>query len=219
MRGIKFAVAAALAIGIVEATYNVHVFLAVSIFLYSTTVLLWMKEAPPRSRQASDMSIPVDELRRLKGSERVRRRRSIFSVVSKGATSWAHVLRLALWVLAFRLVMLLCSFAYLIQVLNMSGKPILIGASSQPYLGIVSMLVAYAIPPLNVTLKAYSLSLPLATTLNLENWWGLGVRGLVYLLMAFLVFGIIRYWWELIRTGRKEELEEIAAGAIYYQRS
>jgi hypothetical protein len=203
MRWIKFAVAAVLAIGIFEATYNVHVFIAISIFLYCTTALLWMKDTPLRSRQGSDMSIPVNELRRLKGSEQVRRRRSIFSVVLECATSWAYVLRLALWVLTFRFAMLLCSFAYLIQVLNMNEQPILTGASSQPYVSIVSMLVEYGIPPLNTILKAYSFSLPPAATLNLETWWGLSFRGLIYVLMAFLVFGIVRYWWELIRTNLK----------------
>jgi hypothetical protein len=218
MRRIKFAVAAILAIGIIEATYNVHVFLAISIFLYSITALLWMEAAPQRSKQASDMSIPVDELRRLKGSEQVRRRRSIFSVVFEEATSRAHVLVRALGALAFRFAMLLCSTAYLIQALNMNGQPILTGASSQPYLGIVFMLVEYAIPPLNAILKTHSLGLPSATTLNLETWWGLTVRGLIYLLMAFLVFGIIRYWWELIRIGRNEGLDEIAEGATWRKR-
>src|ERR1700686_3570124 len=101
MRGIKFAVAAVMAIGIIEATYNIHIFLPISIFLYSATVLLWMKDVLPRSRVADGMAIPLQEIRRLRGYETVKRRTSALSVAFEQTTTWARVLVFALWVLAF----------------------------------------------------------------------------------------------------------------------
>ena len=127
---IKFAVAAVLAFGVIDLNYNyfdlnryVHAALAVGIFVYSITVLMFMPEwtANGGEKREVDYYTVPPSLRRI--------------VVP------------VFWALAFRCTMLLVSSAYALQAAVANGQPILVNAQPDQFLGILTMLVGYLVPP------------------------------------------------------------------------
>ena len=189
MRWIKFAVALILLIGIVEANYriigvnnSVHVVVATTIFLYSITIFLFMRD--------------------IWGS------RSVPAADDDAAISWPRLIVLALWVFAFRLAMLVCASAYVIQVVNASGQPILSGPASQSFGSVFTMIMGHVWPPFLEILRANFPNRAIAG-LNLLSWQGIATRALIYVTLALLVSAVVRDWIMLVVTGRKSDLARI----------
>jgi hypothetical protein len=184
MRWIKFVFAALLLFGILEVSYRflglndlVHVVLATIVFLYSSTIFLLMRNGWVASSLSPDVA----------------------------ALSWPGLIALAVWVLAFRTVMLLASLAYAIQVANMIGQPILTGESFQPFSSIALMIIGYIFSAFAEIWAANYPALPIAS-LNLTSWQGNFTRTLIYVATSFLVAAVVRDWIMLVITGKEEDL-------------
>jgi len=189
MHWIKYAVALILAAGILEAEYrfaglpnSVHILVAALAFLYSVTIFLFMRDI------WGSRSVPPKD--------------------DDEAISWPQLIVLALWVFVFRLAMLVCAAAYLIQAVNASGQPILDGPAAQPFSAVAIMIGGYLWTPLLEILRAGFPDRAIAS-LNLLTWQGIVARTLIYATLASLVAAVVRDWIMLVATGRKGQLARI----------
>ena len=177
---IKFAVAAVLAFGVIDLNYNyfdlnryVHAALAVGIFVYSITVLMFMPEwiASGGEKREADYHTVPPSLRRI--------------VVP------------VFWALAFRFTMLLVSSAYALQAAVANGQSILVNAQPDQFLGILAMLVGYLVPPSTELLKTHFPQLQIAE-LDLSSSQGFTARLAIYALypsLALFALVVIRNVW------------------------
>jgi hypothetical protein len=191
---LKYIMAAVLALAALEATRqflhfppSVHLATASVLYAYALATLLLLK--PNFAKQARKIFGDPDELIR---------RRSRFALL-------LH----AIFLLFFRVALLMAALAYLAQALSLRDAAFLRNSERLGFPSFLLMIFDATAPPLAAIMQYFVPDLESAT-LNTSNLWAVVFTGGVYLSLAIVAAAVIKDIWSLgYYSGAAEHQEEL----------